>query len=243
MAARPGPVEGVIFDFGGVISAPLFDDLERFEQAQGYPPGSVGRLMFGESMNHLAAGGGDPVDGAFDDGDGPIHDFHLLEMGRLSLADYMRGLEARAHDILGRPLDFGAYTEYSRAMPLLIQWPVVHEIQRLRGENVRLALLTNNVKEFGSSWRATFHVDELFPVVVDSSEVGMRKPDPRIYELTCELIDVAPTSAVFLDDNADNVAAAAALGIETVHVGRDPLRTIEELRAILDRRGVLASRA
>ena len=81
-------------------------------------------------------------------------------------------------------------------------------------------------------------MDELFPVVVDSSEVGLRKPDPQIYELTCERAGYTPTTSVFLDDNPDNVAAARALGIETVHVGRDPMVTISQLRGILDRRGV-----
>ena len=123
-----------------------------------------------------------------------------------------------------------------------MQWPIVHEIRRLREEGIAVALLTNNVKEFGDSWRASFPVDELFEIVVDSSEVGMRKPDPRIYELTCSRAGVRPDESVFLDDNVDNVAAARALGIETVHVGRDPLATIAELRAILDRRGVVRNR-
>ena len=235
-------IEGVIFDYGGVISARLFDGLDGFEASMGYPKGAVGRLMFGDTNDHLShgrpSGGGDPMDGAADDG--PVHDFHLLEMGRLSLADYMSGLVERAPEVLGRPLDLDAYAEFSRSMPLLVQWPVVHEIRRLKDEGVRLALLTNNVKEFGSAWRATFPVDELFPVVVDSSEVGMRKPDPRIYELTCERVGVRPAAAVFLDDNEDNVAAAAGIGIETVLVGRDPRETIADLRAILDRRGVRA---
>ena len=65
----------------------------------------------------------------------------------------------------------------------------------------------------------------------------MRKPDPRIYELTCELAGVDPEAAVFLDDNADNVEAASALGIETVHVGVDPFAAIAELDAILDAAG------
>jgi len=228
------PVEGVIFDYGGVISARLFDDLDAFEASMGYPKGAVGRLMFGDTNNHL--GGGDPMDGAADDG--PVHDFHLLEMGQLTLVEYMNGLIARAPEVLGRPLDFEAYTEFSRSMPILVQWPVVHEIRRLKDDGTRLALLTNNVKEFGSAWRSTFPVDELFPVVVDSCEVGMRKPDPRIYELTCERIGVRPAAAVFLDDNDDNVAAAAGIGIEVVLVGRDPRETIADLRAILDRRGV-----
>ena len=65
----------------------------------------------------------------------------------------------------------------------------------------------------------------------------MRKPDRRIYLLTCERIGVAPEASVFVDDNADNIGAAAALGMETVHFGEDPFVAVAELDAILERRG------
>jgi putative hydrolase of the HAD superfamily len=232
-----GRVEAVIFDYGGVISTRLFDDLWPFEEEMGLPRGSVYRLMFSD----LDAGddGGDAVDGAHDGaaGDHPVHDFHRLETGDITLDVYIAGLVQRAPEVLGRPLDLNAYWQYAARLPLLVQWPVVHRIRRLRDDGMALALLTNNVKEFGSAWRAAFPVDELFRVVVDSSEVGLRKPDPRIYELTCERLGVAPASAVFLDDNRDNVGAATALGIESVLVGPDPRTTIRDLDAILDRRG------
>jgi len=98
------------------------------------------------------------------------------------------------------------------------------------------------VKEFGDAWRATFPVDELFEVVVDSSAVGMRKPDERIYRLTCERLGVDPTAAVFLDDNHDNVAAARAVGMEAVHFGDDPWEALAALDAVLERRGVQPAR-
>ena len=216
------PIELVIFDYGGVISVRLLNGLEHFEAKMGYPSGSVTQLMFGDSNSHLV---------------NDLHDFHLLEMGRIDLADYMTRLVARAPDVLGRPLDLDAYREFTASTSVSIHWAVVHRIQALQESGVGLALLTNNVREFGDTWRRTFPV-ELFPVVVDSSEVGMRKPDRRIYELTCELAGADPEAAVFLDDNADNVEAAGALGIETVHVGIDPFAAISELDAILDRRGV-----
>jgi putative hydrolase of the HAD superfamily len=216
-------VEAVIFDYGGVISVRLLGDLSGFEATMGYPTGGVTELMFGPS-------------GA---ADGEVtHDFHALEMGVLSLADYLAGLERRAPEVLGRPLDLDAYRTFTAASAIAVHWPVVHRVRRLRDDGVRLALLTNNVREFGDAWRATFPVDELFATVVDSSEVGMRKPDPRIYEHTCALLDVEPTDAVFLDDNADNVDAAAALGLETVHFGADPVVSIAELDEILTRRGI-----
>lgn len=228
-----GIVELVIFDYGGVISERLLDDLADFETVMGYPTGSLNRLLFGEIPE---GSDGDPVDGAYDEG--PVHDFHLLEMGKLGFDDYLDRLSRRAPDILGTDLTADAFVEFSAAYAVRVQWPIVHEIRRLADLGVPLALLTNNVKEFGDSWRGSFPVDELFPLVVDSSEVGMRKPDPRIYELTCSRGDAEPAASIFLDDNTDNVAAARALGIETVHVGHDPLEVVESLQSILDRRGV-----
>jgi epoxide hydrolase-like predicted phosphatase len=220
--APAGAVEAVIFDYGGVISARLLDNLGRFEAAMGYPPGSIQELMFGPA---------EPVDGE-------VPDFHHLETGRLSLVEYLQGLERRAPDLLGRPLDLESYRAFTAASPLAVHWPVVHRVRALRDDGMPLALLTNNVREFGDAWRSTFPVDELFVHVVDSCEVGMRKPDPRIYRHTCELLDVAPTAAVFVDDNLENCAAAAAVGLEAVRFGPDPWVSLAALDAVLARRGV-----
>jgi putative hydrolase of the HAD superfamily len=218
---RAAAVEAVIFDYGGVISVRLLDNLEPFETAMGYPPGSVHELMFGPTAV-----------------DGEVPDFHHLETGRLTLLDYLQGLERRAPGVLGRPLDLEAYRAFTASSPLAVQWPVVHRVRALRDDGLRLALLTNNVREFGDAWRASFPVEELFAHVVDSCEVGMRKPDPRIYEHTCALLGVAPTAAVFVDDNLDNCAAADAAGIEAVRFGTDPWASLAELDAVLARRGV-----
>ena len=98
------------------------------------------------------------------------------------------------------------------------------------------------MKEFGEHWRSTFPIDELFEVVVDSSHVGMRKPEPEIYLLTCAQLEVEPSEAVFVDDNADNCAAARALGMETVHFGDDPRRALAELDTVLERHGLAHNR-
>lgn len=215
-------IEAVIFDYGGVISVRFLDDVSPFEQAMGYPPGSVYRLMFGDSDDHL---------------EGPAHDYHLLEMGRIGLDEFVAGLAQRAEELLGRPLDLEAFATFAVETATSVHWAVVHRIRDLRDAGFRLGLLTNNVKEFGGHWRATFPVDELFDVVVDSSEVGMRKPDPEIYRLTCDRLGVEPGAAVFVDDNASNIAAAAALGMETVHFGTDPHAALRQLDEIIARRG------
>lgn len=235
------PIEAVIWDYGGVISSPLFRGIGRFETDMGYPEGSILELIFGESA-YLDGRGGDPCDGAAPEAALAVtHDWHRLEIGEIGLDEYLAGVVERAPQVLGSPIDLDAYRQFTRDMPLGIHWPVVHRIRRLRDEGLKLGLLTNNVKEFGSAWRATLPVDELFDVVVDSSEVGIRKPDRRIYLLTSERLGVAPSAAVFIDDNRDNVEAARAVGMEAVHFEDDPLAAISELDGILERRGTRAA--
>jgi len=237
-------IEAVIFDYGGVISTPLFVGIEALERRHGWPPGSVARLVFGEPAYvaggtpspDAAAPGGPDAPGT---GDNPYvtHDWHRLEIGELSVGEWFAGVLARAPAVLGGPLDVEDTLAFFADLAIGVHWPIVHAARDLRGEGLRLALLTNNVREWGERWRSTFPVDELFGVVVDSSVVGMRKPDPRIYLHTCEQLGCEPTRAVFLDDNAQNCAAAAALGMEVVRVGTDPFAAVAELRAILARRG------
>lgn len=226
-------IELVIFDYGGVISESLLRDFSDFERRRELPAGSVSRLLFGDRPAN--AGGGDPVDGSVDPDE--ISDFHRLETGELDFATYLNQVLAAAPGILGRDLEPADLEAFSGSTGPRIYWPIVHEIWRLRAQGLRLALLTNNVREFHDTWWDSFPVEECFDVVIDSSEVGMRKPDSRIYTLTCEQAGSKPTAAVFLDDNYDNIEAARALGIEVVHVGLDPLVAIAELQEILSRRG------
>jgi putative hydrolase of the HAD superfamily len=245
-------IRAVIFDYGGVISSPLFRGIGEFEAAEGYRKGSLLELLFGEThyigvhgrsvADEVAAGSTDEVaadpdslevEGEADD----IPAWHRLERGEIDMATYFGMIVDRAPMVLGRAIDMDAYGRFMRSSAPGVHWQVVHRIRDLRGQ-VRLGLLTNNVKEFGEHWRSTFPIDELFEVIVDSSHVGMRKPDPEIYLLTCRRLDVEPTEAVFVDDNVDNVEAARALGMETVHFGDDPRVALAELDAILTRRGL-----
>ncbi|MGA7395914.1 MAG: HAD-IA family hydrolase, partial [Solirubrobacterales bacterium] len=75
----------------------------------------------------------------------------------------------------------------------------------------------NNVKEWEPLWREMLPVDELFETVVDSAFVGLRKPDPKIYELTLMRIELAPEACIFIDDMKINCDAASELGIHAVH--------------------------
>lgn len=234
-------IEAVVFDYGGVISSPLFRGLGEFESANGYPTGSLLRLLFGE-VSYVGVEGravAESLDAERSTDDGrQHHDWHRLERGEIDFATYFAGLRDQAPAVLGRELDVNAYQRFMASSAPGVQWPFVHRIRELKTAGLKLALLTNNIAEFSDYWRATFPIDELFDVVVDSSAVGLRKPDPAIYTLTLDQVGTTPEATVFLDDNAGNIRAARALGMETVHVGENPWAAVEELDAILERRGI-----
>ncbi|HEY7440202.1 MAG TPA: HAD family phosphatase [Acidimicrobiia bacterium] len=225
-------IEAVIFDYGGVFSSPLFRGIGALETRMGYPPGSLLELLFGDStyVGIDSRGAGLVGGGATVAED---HDWYKLETGQIGLAEWYEGVRRRAPDVIGTELDMGAYLQFLADMPVGVHWNVVHRARALRSEGMKVGLLTNNVKEWGDHWRETIPIDELFHVVIDSSEVGMRKPDPRVYELTCDRLGIAPGASVFVDDNADNIAAARALGMQAVHFGDDPFVAMDELDAVL----------
>jgi putative hydrolase of the HAD superfamily len=231
-------IEAVIFDYGGVFSTPLFRGIGDFEDRMGYHRGSVLELLFGDRSYVGVEGAAYREDREPPTAEETVtHDWHRLEVGAISLEEWFAGVAERAPEVLGKPIDMDAYITFMMEMPIGVHWPIVHKARDLKAEGTTIALLTNNVAEWGSNWRSTIPVDELFEVVVDSSAVQLRKPNPAIYELTCEQVGVAPSAAVFIDDNPDNIAAARALGMETVHVGEDPFWVVDELDAILARRG------
>lgn len=108
---------------------------------------------------------------------------------------------------------------------------MVAVLDAVQSAGLATACLTNNVTgEFGRPEIEA--VMQRFDVVVESSKLGVRKPEPRIYEIACELLGVAPDECVFLDDLGINLKPAKAMGMTTIKVG-DPAVAIAELSAVL----------
>jgi epoxide hydrolase-like predicted phosphatase len=213
-------IEAVIFDYGGVLSTAPFAGIAEFERRMGYPEKSLAQLLFGKGASPQG-----PTEA-------PDHDWHLLETGRLSLDEFHQRLVARSEAALGRPLDLGVYAQFLRDLGVGVHWMMVHRVRELRAEGYRTGILTNNVREWGRYWKESIPLDQ-FDVVVDSCDVGLRKPDPAIFRLTCERLGVAPEVAVFLDDTRRHVEAARAVGLHAILVG-DPWAALEELDSILE---------
>jgi epoxide hydrolase-like predicted phosphatase len=208
-------IEAVLFDFNGVLTTSPFTLIgELGGGSAGLDPQVVLDLMLG------------PYD---DDTD---HGWHRFERGEITAAEYGLDLIERA-TAAGVEIDFGALN--SLMGRLVVHDVVVERVRALRAEGYRTGLVTNNVKEASAQWRALVPVGELFEVIVDSSEVGMRKPNPAIFLHALELLGgVAPEAAVFLDDAAGNVAGAQRAGLHGILVdAADPDPALAELDVIL----------
>jgi putative hydrolase of the HAD superfamily len=206
-------VEAVISDFGGVLTSPLLHSFAAFQDHSGIPLETLGEAMAQVSE----------VDGA-----NPLFE---LEKGALTERDFLAKLEAGVESILGRRVAMHDFSEHYFAS-LSANHELFDHYRMLRDLGIRMAMLTNNVKEWEPRWRSMLPVDEVFEIVVDSAFVGMRKPDPAIYRLTLERLDLPAQACVFVDDLEHNVEAAATLGMPTVHF-RDTAQAIAELDALL----------
>jgi epoxide hydrolase-like predicted phosphatase len=154
------------------------------------------------------------------------HPWHRIERGEIVLAEYGAWLVAEAKE-RGITLPTGVMHD------MVPHDAMVARAAALRDEGYRTAVLTNNAKEVGDSWRAIVPVEELFDHVVDSSHVGMRKPNPAIYLHTAEVLGVAPERCVMLDDAEGNIVGARNAGMTAILVGLDIEPALAELDAVL----------
>jgi putative hydrolase of the HAD superfamily len=206
-------IRALISDFGGVLTTPLIESFLAYQRETGVALEELGTAM-GRLMEE----------------DGGRHPLFELEKGNLSEREFIDRLGAE----LGRKLDTMSSTYFANLHP---NEPMIAYMRGLRADGLRLGLLTNNVREWEPLWRAKLpDVDELFEVIVDSGFVGMRKPEPEIYQLTLERMGggLRFEECAFLDDIEVNCDAARALGMTAVRF-HDNDQAIAELDAVLGR--------
>jgi putative hydrolase of the HAD superfamily len=206
-------VEAVISDFGGVLTSPLLDSFMAFQDSSGISLEALGKAM---------------AEVAREQGANPLFE---LETGRMSEQRFLETLSAQLTSDLGRRVELRGFGEryFDGLEP---NHRLIEYMRELRGRGYRMAICTNNVREWEPLWRAKLPVDEIFDVVVDSAFVGSRKPEPRIYEITLERLGVAADSALLIDDIELNCTAAEELGIRAVWF-QSTEQAIEEIEAAL----------
>jgi epoxide hydrolase-like predicted phosphatase len=201
--APDGQLRGLLVDFGGVLTTDVFTSFRAFCVAEGLAPDTVrDRFMTDPLARELLSD---------------------LETGRLTGAAF----EARFAAVLEVDESDGLIDRLFAGMRP--DDAMVDAVRAARGAGVRTGLISNSWGENGYD-RSQFPA--LFDGVVISGEVGIRKPDPHIYELGAEAVDLPPEACVFVDDLRGNLKPARALGMTTVHHVRAD-ETIAELEALL----------
>jgi putative hydrolase of the HAD superfamily len=202
----------VIFDLGGVVFPSPFDAFATYEHEHGLPDRFI-RNVVAASADHGAWAG--------------------LERGELTMPEFHAAFETEC-ETAGGAVDaaelMGAIAAGFGPRPAM-----VGAITRVRDAGLRTAALTNNWAADDGARNTSRGVDDLahlFDVVVESAVVGLRKPDPRIYELACARLEVEPAEVVFLDDLGVNLKPARALGMTTIKVV-EPDAALRELGRVL----------
>ena len=219
MIRVPSVIRAVLFDFGGVILSSPFEAFNRYEAEAGLPPDTIRRI---NATN--------PDDNAW------AH----FERGEVSVAGFKDLFEAEAK-LLGFDVDAQRVVDSLRG----VVRPAMVEALRRCSANFKTAMLTNNFKPpSGSGTEAMVaepavdgdgqpldEIHALFDEIIESSVVGVRKPEPRFYEIACDRLGVEPVDCVFLDDLGINLKPAKAMGMQTIKVV-DPDVALAELEAI-----------
>ena len=209
-------VRAVIFDFGGVFIDSPFTALVEAARSEGLDPDVLLEVVFG------------PYDQDTD------HPWHRLERGEVDLTAARDGIVEIATARIGRPIE--PFDLLAALAGGGVRDAFVDCCREQRAAGRRTGLLTNNAAEFEEFWRPILPLDELFDDVVDSSAVGLRKPDPRVYHLALDRLGVTAAETVFVDDAPGNVVGARAVGMRAVLVGPRPTdvpAALDELRSLL----------
>src|SRR3954453_16501324 len=203
-------IRAVISDFGGVLTNPLWEAFAGWNAKVGADPGVLGMAL---------------QTAAEERGEHPLYE---LEKGHLSEGEFTRIVQAQLPD----EIRLGGFREIYFSH-LHANEPMIDLMRDLRERGFRMAMLTNNVREWEPLWRAKLPVDEIFELVVDSAFVGMRKPEREIYELTLERLGdgIRGEECVFIDDVDVNCDMARELGMTAVHY-QSPEQAIAEIRGL-----------
>ena len=209
-------LRGAVFDLGGVMTEPLGRHRDSLDDPR---QRALLRFFLDEfhDVYHLPTG---------------THDLHQLEIGAISDDEFFDRMVTRYVAAGGEPFDARTAQRVVFGRGLAACGVMVDVVRQVRAAGYRTALLTNISRTGESIWRSLLPVDELFDAVVDSSQVGLRKPDPAIYRLTCDRLGLAPRECLFVDDLRCNVDAAADLGMTVLHCP-DPVAAAEDVAILL----------
>ncbi len=206
-------IKAIVCDFGGVLTTPLIQSFMAFQNETGISTETLGKAMQAATEAN---------------GENPLFE---MERGEITEVAFLEGLTDCLEPMLGHRPEMHRFKEiYFEALDP--NTAMIELMRELKAEGYRMAMLTNNVREWEPLWRSMLPVDEIFETVVDSGFVGCRKPESKIYELTLERIGRPAEACLFVDDVLVNCEGARKAGLHAVHF-QDNEQAIAEIRAAL----------
>ena len=206
--------KAVVCDFGGVLTTPLYESFLHYQEVSG-----VDFQQLVDAMRSLFERTGE-------------HPLFELEKGAITEAQFLDSLARE----MGRPEGSAGLKSLAETFfgHLSANQPMVDLMASLKARGMRMAILTNNVREWEARWQGLVpELHDIFEFIVDSAFVGMRKPDPEIYSLVVSRFGdgVSFEDCVFIDDTDVNCHAAAELGMAAVHFQTNE-QAIPEIEAL-----------
>ncbi len=200
-------IRAVLWDFGGVITTSPFESFARYERENGLPKDFIRGLNANNHHTNAWA--------KLERSEVPFDKFCTL---------YEAEAKAAGHTIDAR--------DVLACLAGEVRPEMIKALHRIKEEGLKQACVTNNFNSMDRSPRDPHtNVLDVFDAIVESSQVGVRKPEPEFYKIACSMLEIEPVEAVMLDDLGVNLKPAREMGIRTIKVtdAAEALRELEEV--------------
>jgi putative hydrolase of the HAD superfamily len=205
--------QAVIWDFGGVFTSSPFEAFTRYERERGLPENLIRQINSANPLENAWA---------------------KFERSELNLdqfdVEFAKEAKALGHHVPGKDIIALLSGDFRP--------DVIEALRRIKKAGYKTGCITNNVPANTCDSREgrtlyAREIMEMFDHLIESSKIGIRKPNPRIYEMMCETLSVEPDACIYLDDLGMNLKPAKAMGMATIKVESGP-QAIAELEKLLD---------
>ena len=207
-------IKVILWDFGGVFTgSPFHGNIDDYAEKLGIALEELTKLVLGYGLPN---------------GD---HPWHRLERGEVTMKEAalecvkaVEGAGVTGFDLQNFFKAISGRSEHAEEM--------YKSVRKFKTLGIRQVIVSNNFREFSGIWK-TMLPEGLFDDIVDSSQVGVRKPDPAIFDLALEVGGAPPSKTAFLDDYGEHVNVANSMGIHGILVGKDPTEALAKLEAMV----------
>ncbi len=209
----PIQIKTILWDFGGIFTGSPFYGKNEYVASLGLTVEAITELVLGYGLPNGE------------------HPWHKLERGEITMEEAAKGILLKVENAGIKGFDIEKFFKSISGRPEHSN-KMYEGVRRLKAKGISQVIVSNNFREFQSIWKSMVP-ENLFDGIIDSSQVGVRKPDPSIFKLALELVNASPGTTVFLDDYEEHIRVANSIGIRGILVGENPTEALLELETLV----------